>query len=345
MSKLCPKCNAEIPKKITIDNKIRNLHKRKYCLDCSPFGTHNTIALENKRSDGKKLCPKCQQVKEYSLFYFRKGGHRCSAYCIECNNNRPRKPKSEADISKPKEPKIVTEETRRIISEKRKKWLAENPERHPWRQKDRHKSKPCESVKEYLKTLNMVFVEEYLPQINDRHFSIDIAFPDRMIALEINGNQHYNSDGSLLPYYQERHDLLESAGWKVYEVHYSCCFKFKKWEEFKQTVLDSEIKKDFDYFNYTPRSKRDKSLKSKIYTCSCGQPSASPKGFCMECHRTNLRKDWPAKETLRDLMSRLPFTKIALMFGVSDNTVKKWAVTYELEYKKLVRKNKLAPPV
>ncbi|MDY5668732.1 MAG: hypothetical protein SPK43_05840 [Candidatus Onthovivens sp.] len=55
------------------------------------------------------------------------------------------------------------------------------------------------------------FIEEYCPFI-DSAISVDIAFPDIKIGIEINGNQHYNRDGSLKDYYQKRHDKLEEAG-------------------------------------------------------------------------------------------------------------------------------------
>lgn len=85
------------------------------------------------------------------------------------------------------------------------------------------KSPPCEKLKEYLIANNISFVEEFMP-IDDRLFRIDIAFPDKKIGIEINGNQHYNPDGTLKKYYQDRHDLIEAAGWKIYEYHFSIVY-------------------------------------------------------------------------------------------------------------------------
>ena len=46
--KICANCKSEfLPTKI-IDGKRRNLSKRKYCLDCSPWGLHNTRSIERK---------------------------------------------------------------------------------------------------------------------------------------------------------------------------------------------------------------------------------------------------------------------------------------------------------
>lgn len=38
----CRKCENSIPYKKEINGKIRNLQGRKFCLECSPFGNHNT---------------------------------------------------------------------------------------------------------------------------------------------------------------------------------------------------------------------------------------------------------------------------------------------------------------
>lgn len=108
------------------------------------------------------------------------------------------------------------------ISNARKKWILENPEKHPWKRNDKFKSKPCEHLKEILIDLGISFIEEYQP-IKDRGFSIDIAIPDKMIAIEVNGNQHYSDPklGILNNYYKERHDLISNAGWKIHEIHYA----------------------------------------------------------------------------------------------------------------------------
>ena len=44
--KNCKNCGEYIPCKIKIDGKVRNLGTRKYCLNCSPFGSGNTRKIE-----------------------------------------------------------------------------------------------------------------------------------------------------------------------------------------------------------------------------------------------------------------------------------------------------------
>lgn len=116
-----------------------------------------------------------------------------------------------------------SDKTKQIISEKRKSFLFSNPDKHPWKNNSKFISVPCEKFKDTLKELGYDFKEEWQP-LSDRLFSIDIAFTEKKIGIEINGNQHYNSDGTLKSYYQERHDLICSSGWKLIEIHYSQCF-------------------------------------------------------------------------------------------------------------------------
>lgn len=117
----------------------------------------------------------------------------------------------------------MSQEVKDKISNSRKFYLKNNPEKHPWKRKDKFISAPCEYLKKYFNDNKISFIEEWQP-LEDRFFSIDIAFPDIKFGLEINGNQHYNRDGTLKPYYQERHDLIEDTGWKLWEIHYSQCY-------------------------------------------------------------------------------------------------------------------------
>ena len=115
-----------------------------------------------------------------------------------------------------------SKESKMKMSSSRKKYLSDNPNKHPWKNSSKFKSVPCEKVKNQLRLFGLTFTEEYKP-LEDRNFSIDIAFLDVKIGLEINGNQHYSDheNGILSEYYQERHDLIEADGWKLIEIHYA----------------------------------------------------------------------------------------------------------------------------
>jgi hypothetical protein len=120
-----------------------------------------------------------------------------------------------------------SELARERMSASRKAWLTNNPEKHPWKRSSKFNSEPCQKLKDALQARSIDFHEEFAP-LEDRFFSLDIAFPALKVGIEVNGEQHYNRSGSLKPYYQQRHELIESAGWKLYEVHYSICYDQKR---------------------------------------------------------------------------------------------------------------------
>ena len=60
--KMCLTCGQEIPAFIEIDGKRRNLQHRKYCLSCSPFGSHNTRVLLGRDMSTEQLCTVCGRV-------------------------------------------------------------------------------------------------------------------------------------------------------------------------------------------------------------------------------------------------------------------------------------------
>lgn len=93
--KYCLKCNNQIKYLVEINGKIRNLQRRKYCLDCSPFGSKNTKQLvkpdnENstRNSIGKNFtCKDCGKE-----FTYKKKGDKTTR-CQVCCNKEARKQK------------------------------------------------------------------------------------------------------------------------------------------------------------------------------------------------------------------------------------------------------------
>ena len=78
-----------------------------------------------------------------------------------------------------------TEEEKKLISEKRKQYLQEHPDEHPWKRGTKFISIPCEKLKEVLKQDGFNFVEEYSDRRWEHNYSIDIAFLDKKLAIEI----------------------------------------------------------------------------------------------------------------------------------------------------------------
>jgi very-short-patch-repair endonuclease len=147
-----------------------------------------------------------------------------------------------------------TEQTKQQLSNIRKKYYHDNPDKHPWKKHNRFISEPCELFKKRLLENNINFIAEYQPLL-ERFYSIDIAFPDKKIGLEINGNQHYNSDGALKPYYIEKHLLIEQDGWKIFEIHYSLIYRTGFIESIIEELKTEYHLEQIDYSDFIIRKK------------------------------------------------------------------------------------------
>lgn len=193
-------------------------------------------------------------------------------HCLKNPNHIPSKTQQkfiDRDSRRDKNGKIKiighphTDEMKKHLSEKRKQWLKDHPNEHVWKRNTKFISEPCENFKKYLLSKGINFVEEYTP-FNDVNYSLDIAWPDEKLAIEINGNQHYNSDGSLSNYYSKRHKLFETRGWKIIEIHYTKCYNIQL-NDF-QDILNLPIyDKNYvgKYFSKKELKQQEKLLKDK----------------------------------------------------------------------------------
>jgi len=75
----CRQCNGTFSNWVFIEGKKKNLGNRKFCLECSPYGRHNTSAAGVNRS---KLCVRCGATDKV-LFYAHKNN-----LCKKCDNSR-----------------------------------------------------------------------------------------------------------------------------------------------------------------------------------------------------------------------------------------------------------------
>lgn len=224
--------------------------------------------------------------------------------------------------------RTVSSEQKLVLSIKRKQYLNDNPDKHPWRKHTKFKSVPCEKLKEWLKSKGIQFIEEFIIPNSKYNYALDIAFPDKQIGIEVNGNQHYSLDGTLKEYYQKRQNYLESLGWKIYQLHYSICFKIGEIENLIPNILNSSTKITFNYDTYI---KNPKIL--KLYYCDCGREKAIRAYKCMACHAIKMRKVIrPNKEELLDLIYTHPMIKLQEILGVSDNSIRKWCVSYGIKW-------------
>lgn len=212
-----------------------------------------------------------------------------------------------------------TEEMKHHLSLKRKEWLKNNKDKHNWNY-NKNKSIPCEIIKKHLSDVNVVFVYEYIP-FKDRFYSIDIAFPEKKIGIEINGNQHYDKIGKLQKYYQERHDFFENRGWKIYEFHFSSVYNGDVFNNILKILDKSPVicNFDYDFWINNPKTKYEKHKKQR-------EEKNNLKIIKIEIIKENLIK------------SSINFSKIgwvgdaSKIIGCSHQKVNKWMKKYMTDF-------------
>lgn len=144
--------------------------------------------------------------------------------------------------------KKLTEEHKQKIREGYYRWM--NQHRDEFLNYSRGQSKACEHFKDILRKNNISFIEEYAPYWKERGFRLDIAFPNEKIGIEINGTQHYNSNGELNEESVEKQKFFEDRGWKIIQVYYQDSYKERPNclnDILKLPIRDKNyIQKDFD---------------------------------------------------------------------------------------------------
>lgn len=215
-----------------------------------------------------------------------------------------------------------SDETKKVLSEKRKKWLKNNPDKHPWKNNKKFISKPCEKLKKDLIKNNIKFETEITP-IQDRGYSIDIAIIEKRIGLEVNGNQHYNSDKTLKEYYVNRKKLIEENGWKLYDIHYTKVYNDNFVDDLIKIINGENVKIDLDF----------KIFKKTQRYCECGRimQKYGKNKKCRICTSKSKRKVCrPNKETLIKEIESLGYRGTGRKYDVSDNAIRKWIKQYKV---------------
>ena len=181
------------------------------------------------------------------------------------------------------------------------------------------------SIQKILEDNDVSFVPEFKP-LDDRFFSIDVAFPDKKIGIEINGNQHYDSFGNLKEYYQKRHDLITSSGWKLIEIKSRLVYN----KEYMLNLV-KELKEDcditiVDYSEYLQ-------IKPKN-VCLCGNKMAHYSKKCNLCSKNNKLPDDEISRRLNllndvDQNEHGWVSKVSKILGISHTQVRRFILKYQ----------------
>ena len=240
--------------------------------------------------------------------------------------------------------KSHSEETKKLLSEKRKAYLAEH--KHNWSRYSNKESLPEQKFRELLEKSNLKLKQYYIPPDSNRFYEIDFAHVESKIGFEINGNQHYNSDGTLKDYYKERQQHFINLGWKIVEIHYSLCFK--------EEVISSIIGLSFSDFKLcqdkiqeidNARLERKEEKDRKIFEARLAKKELRDYRKRLGIKIPRKKRFVPSidKEMLANLLQQKYVVEIAKELNVSVKCVHKHMKIYSLTSHKRKENVKLPP--
>lgn len=143
----------------------------------------------------------------------------------------PKPERSEETISKIRKASIGrrhTEETKNKISKARQKYLAENPDKVPY--KLNHYSKGRSYPEQFWKEIFDNHGVQYSEQYKIHTYQLDFALVDQKIDIEIDGEQHY-LDERIIQSDKRRNKYLEELGWKIIRI---------RWSDYKKLIDEKD---------------------------------------------------------------------------------------------------------
>jgi len=112
---------------------------------------------------------------------------------------------------------------------------------------------------------------------------------------------------------------------------------YNKAENYLFDNVFSEVSEEYASSKEVFLSSRQESIKKERSMCAeCGEVEVYyTGGICPKCSAKHRRKvERPSREDLKGLVRNISMVKIGEMFGVSDNSIRKWLKEYNLPFKK-----------
>lgn len=233
-------------------------------------------------------------------------------------------------LSRKLHPIKLSEETKRKISESRKKFLKEHPDKVPYLLN--HYSKGDSYPEQFFDKYLINYIKKY----HFETYQLDFAHIEKKIDLEIDGDQHF-LDKRIIEHDKRRNLFLIELGWTVIRLRWS---KFQT-KTIEEKIILLEKLNNFDFasddcilvINSNPSQEKIDAFfakKERIYKksfCECGCSKSLKAVRCDKCNRKiyTKRPEWNVFEPLKDFRN----ADIARYFNVSWNIVKKWRKYYE----------------
>ena len=210
-----------------------------------------------------------------------------------------------------------SEETKKIISEKRLGFMKNNPDKTAWRLSNI--SYPEKLFVEYVESIGLDKKYSIIREYSVFPYFIDFAFINQKVAIEVDGSQH------LLPERKERDDkkdkLLNELGWFVIRIS----------EKEIKTNIEEVFNKIISILNEKPKVNNFK-IGIVVHPKRYQKKERNEFGFTekqigsIKNQRKVVR---PSFEDLKILINENGYVGTGKIFGVSDNAIRKWLKSYE----------------
>ena len=175
-------------------------------------------------------------------------------------------------------PRKHSEETKKKISEIRKNYLKEHPDKVPYLLN--HYSKGPSYPEIYFDNIfkGKFEYETYYPV---SIYQVDIAVVNRKIAIEIDGEQHY-VDKRIVKSNIGKDEYLKENGWDIIRI---------RWSDYQKMIKEEKeiyIKNLINYIkNLIDIKPEIKIIKYECFNCGKEISKRSESGFCRKCYDEN----------------------------------------------------------
>lgn len=131
-------------------------------------------------------------------------------FCVE----NPNRQKSIDRVSELRSGKPLSEKHRQAVSQARRKFLEENPDKAPYRLN--HSSKESYAEARFRELLEKHLITGWVQELPFSMYRLDFAFPEIKLDVEIDGATH--SLVNVAEIDRRRDEYLASQGWKVLRI-------------------------------------------------------------------------------------------------------------------------------
>jgi very-short-patch-repair endonuclease len=209
-----------------------------------------------------------------------------------------------------------TEESKKIMREKRLEFMKNNPEKTAWRLSN--VSYPEKLCIEYIEKNGLDKKYSIVREYSVFPYFVDFAFINEMVAVEIDGSQH------LLPKRKERDNkkdkLLNDLGWLVIRIS----------EKEIKTNIENVFNEIVSILKDKPKINNHRIglvVKPKKYQ----KKERNEFGFTaleIQSKFKQRKVERPLLSVLLNQTKKMGFSKTGKLYGVSDNTIRKWIKAY-----------------